>query len=202
WQEAIRSALIARDVRERAFEPFIRDYSRLAHHANQLRQRNLALVEAASGASEATADQIQTAVRTALITRLESELALARSELSDAYKLQSQHSQRLLTLSEQLHQSDERARVERDQLVEVKAEVERLREAARWHKEIVAEKEKQLVILQDELHSLELELSQLELQNDNLKTDNAALLQRWIHAKTEEARKMNEANAFLEEAKQ
>lgn len=51
------------------------------------------------------------------------------------------------------------------------------------------------------MHSLELELSQLELQNDNLKTDNAALLQRWIHAKTEEARKMNEANAFLEEAK-
>ncbi|KAG0656266.1 hypothetical protein C6P46_000334 [Rhodotorula mucilaginosa] len=219
WQESIRSALIARDVRERAFEPFIRDYSRLAHHANQLRQRNLALVDAASGASRATTaanqDQnraslggggqdelaVQTAVRTALITRLESELALARSELSDAYKLQSQHSQRLLTLSEQLHQSDERARVERDQLVEVKAEVERLREAARWHKEIVAEKEKQLVILQDELHSLELELSQLELQNDNLKTDNAALLQRWIHAKTEEARKMNEANAFLEEAK-
>lgn len=55
--------------------------------------------------------------------------------------------------------------------------------------------------MQDELHSLELELSQLEIQNDNLKTDNAALLQRWIHAKTEEARKMNEANAFLEEAK-
>lgn len=54
WQESIRSALIARDVRERAFEPFIRDYSRLAHHANQLRQRNLALVDAASGASRAT----------------------------------------------------------------------------------------------------------------------------------------------------
>lgn len=56
-------------------------------------------------------------------------------------------------------------------------------------------------ILQDELHSIELELSQLELQNDNLKTDNASLLQRWIAAKTEEARMMNEANAFLEEAK-
>lgn len=56
-------------------------------------------------------------------------------------------------------------------------------------------------ILQDEHASLELELSQLEIQNDNLKTDNAALLQRWLESKAEEANRMNEANAFLEEAK-
>ncbi|GAA5882314.1 hypothetical protein JCM3774_005506 [Rhodotorula dairenensis] len=218
WQESIKSALIARNVRERAYEPMIRDYATLAHHANQLRQRNFALVSAAiqaeptakpsaaTGASDAPAgpddsSQVNSAVRVALVTRLETELAQARSELSDAYKLQSQHSQRLLALSDQLHQSDERARADRDRLAELRAEVEKLREGAKWHKEVVAEKENQLVILQDELHGLELELSQLEIQNDNLKTDNAALLQRWIHAKTEEARKMNEANAFLEEAK-
>ncbi|GAA5985898.1 hypothetical protein JCM10908_006325 [Rhodotorula pacifica] len=217
WQDSIRSALLARDVRERAFEPMIRDYSRLAHHARQLHERNLALVDAATGAKSqamvvtgsqggaaggaAKDDSVNAAVRLALQNRLESELAQTRSELSDAYKLQSQHSQRLLALSDQLHASDERARKDREVAGELKMEVERLREGAKWHKEVVAEKEKQLVILQDELHSLELELTHLELQNDNLKTDNAALLQRWIHAKTEEARKMNEANAFLEEAK-
>ncbi|GAA6020756.1 hypothetical protein JCM8202_004567 [Rhodotorula sphaerocarpa] len=223
WAESVRSALVARDARDRAFEPFFSDYGRLARHAALLHDRTAAVLDAASkapsapassdraqpmaaaekdGARTATSDSAQeTAVRAALVTRLESELASARAELADAYKLQSQHSQRLLALSDQLHATDERARADRDQLADVRAEVERLREGARWHKEVVAEKERQLVILQDELGSLELELSQLELQNDNLKTDNAALLQRWIAAKTDEARRMNEANAFLEEAK-
>lgn len=194
WAESVRSALVARDARDRAFEPFFSDYGRLARHAALLHERTAAVLHAASKAPSAPAssDRAQpmaaaekdgartatrwgdtprrletllystdrlhstprnssdsaqeTAVRAALVTRLESELASARAELADAYKLQSQHSQRLLALSDQLHATDERARADRDQLADVRAEVERLREGARWHKEVVAEKERQLVV--------------------------------------------------------
>jgi hypothetical protein len=50
-------------------------------------------------------------------------------------------------------------------------------------------------ILQDDHASLDLELSQVTLQNENLKIDNASLLQRWIESKNEEAARMNEAFA-------
>lgn len=45
--------------------------------------------------------------------------------------------------------------------------------------------------MQDDHASLELELHQLTLQNQDLKTDNASLLQRWIEAKTKEVERMN-----------
>jgi hypothetical protein len=109
----------------------------------------------------------------------------------------------------------------------LRSEVEGLRERARWHKEVVTEKERQLLvshaalraprtplastddgpslplrlqILQDDHASLDLELSQVTIQNENLKIDNSSLLQRWIESKNDEAAKMNEANTWVKEA--
>jgi hypothetical protein len=57
-------------------------------------------------------------------------------------------------------------------------------------------------MLQDELSALSLELNQVELRNDNLKRDNASLLQRWLDRMNDEAEKMNEGNRFLQEVEQ
>jgi hypothetical protein len=57
-------------------------------------------------------------------------------------------------------------------------------------------------MLQDELSALSLELNQVELRNDDLKRDNANLLQRWLDRMNEEAEKMNEGNQFLQEVDQ
>lgn len=54
-------------------------------------------------------------------------------------------------------------------------------------------------MLQDELRTLSLELNQVEARNDDLKRDNASLLQRWLDRARDEADKVNEANRFLEE---
>jgi hypothetical protein len=54
-------------------------------------------------------------------------------------------------------------------------------------------------MLQDELSALSLELNQVELRNDDLKRDNASLLQRWLDRMNDEAEKMNEGNRFLQE---
>ncbi|GAA6007282.1 Atg16p [Rhodotorula paludigena] len=208
WDEQIRVQLLARDAREQSHAALIAHVHRLAQLSVHLRDRNAALLAAAAQSSRAAApggapagDSKDAALRAALVASLEAQLAQTRADLSEQYKVQSANAQRLLALTDSLRDAEERARDEREELRRLRSEVERLRERARWHKEIVAEKEKQLVILQDEHASLELELSQLEIQNDNLKTDNAALLQRWLESKAEEANRMNEANAFLEEAK-
>ncbi|BGP42083.1 hypothetical protein JCM10449v2_006085 [Rhodotorula kratochvilovae] len=202
WQEHIRVGLLQRDHREHAHAPFIAHFHRLAQQTAALNDRNHALLAAARTPGTAvTTTGSSDALRAALVTSLEAQLAQTRADLSEQYKLQSSNAQRLLALADSLRDAEDRARDDRDELRRLKGEVEGLRERARWHKEIVQEKEKQLLILQDEHTSLELELSQLELQNDNLKTDNAALLQRWLESKAAEADRMNEANTFLDEAR-
>ncbi|BGP18459.1 hypothetical protein JCM10213_003191 [Rhodosporidiobolus nylandii] len=209
WQEQIRQSLLQRDQREQAFAPIIAHYTRLAQQTVALKDRNQALLAAAtsargSGGSRGASGESGGAdnpVRAALITSLEQQLAQTRADLSEQYKIQSTNAQRLLSLTDSLREAEERGRDEREELRRLRTEVDSLRERARWHKEVVAEKEKQLLILQDDHASLSLELSQLELQAENLKADNSGLLQRWLESKAEEANRMNEANAFLEEAK-
>ena len=67
-----------------------------------------------------------------------------------------------------------------------------------WHLKLT----RKIQMLQDELSALSLELNQVELRNDNLKRDNASLLQRWLDRMNDEAEKMNEGNRFLQEVEQ
>lgn len=145
-------------------------------------------------------------VKAALVASLETQLAQTRMELSEQYKIQSSNAQRLFALTDNLRDAEERGREERDELRRLRHEVDGLRDRARWHKEVVAEKEKQLLvsrvpdegrrgaareltgtsqILQDDHASLELELSQVTIQNENLKIDNSGLVRRWLETKNE-----------------
>lgn len=69
-----------------------------------------------------------------------------RQDLSEQYKIQSTNAQRLLLLTDQLRAAEERGREDKDELRTVTNEVEGLRERARWHKEVVAEKERQILV--------------------------------------------------------
>lgn len=57
-------------------------------------------------------------------------------------------------------------------------------------------------MLQDELSTLTLELSQAEARAENLKKDNASLLQRWLDRMNSEAERMNDGNQFLKDLDQ
>ncbi|KAL8284270.1 hypothetical protein RQP46_005019 [Phenoliferia psychrophenolica] len=204
WADSIRAALIERDVSEKQGAPFAEAYRRLAQQTIVLKERNAALLSASASKGNqlgSSSSGAENPVRAALVASLEAQLTQTRSELSEQYKIQSSNAQRLLALTDNLREAEERGREERDELRRLRHEVEGLRERARWHKEVVAEKEKQLIILQDDHASLELELSQVTLQNENLKTDNSSLLQRWLETKNEEAARMNEANQWVEAAK-
>lgn len=86
------------------------------------------------------------AVHSAFLASLEAQLAQTRADLSEQYKIQSTNAQRLLVLTDNLRQVEEQGREERDELRRLRNEVEGLRERAKWHQEIVAEKERQIVV--------------------------------------------------------
>lgn len=169
WVGDIITALEERDEREKGQEELVIQYGRLAKETALLRQRNTALLQAATITPSSTTPSSGPAtesvpplvvkltpkltqfvhsnpVRAAFLASLETQLTQTRHELSEQYKIQSSNSQRLLALTDNLRQVEERSREEREELSSLRREVEGLREKAGWHKEVVAEKERQLLV--------------------------------------------------------
>ncbi|GAA5885591.1 hypothetical protein JCM16303_001473 [Sporobolomyces ruberrimus] len=214
WQAQIRQSLIERNRIEQSQVEMIEHSRRLNEQLVLWKERNRVLLAGSNGAvrgvgggGNGKGDQggggggSSDAVKLALIQSLESELSTLRQDLSEQYKLQSHNAQRLLSLTDQLREAEERGREEREELRSLRHEVEGLRDKQRSFRDIVADKEKQLLILQDDHTSLSLELNQQDLLISRLKEDNKNLLDRWLEAKREEAERMNEANEWVSQAR-
>lgn len=200
---------------------------KLSEQTRLLKQRNRALLNAAavapsstpaSGSSGATSSAIGSSspassssaasnaiasnpVQQAYIISLEQQLSTLRQEIATLYKTQGQNAQRLLLMSESHRDKEEEARRQSEALSKLQLEHEKLKRQADDLVHAVGEKEKGIQILQDELATLSLELSQIEARNEDLKKDNASLLQRWLDRMNQEAEKMNEGTIWLEEVR-
>ncbi|KAF7339864.1 ATG16 domain-containing protein [Mycena venus] len=197
WQEQLRLRLAERNARESAFSPIIEQYRKLAQQTKLLKERNASLLRAVppGGASAASEDN---PVRAAYMASLESQISSLRDELATVYKTQGQNAQRLLSMNETLREKEELSRVDSESLRKSRDEIAVLRRKVDQHSELMAEKDRTVQILHDEISTLQLELGQIEERNQTLTKDNAKLLQRWLDAKQAEANKMNEANEFYE----
>ncbi|GAA5906926.1 Atg16p [Sporobolomyces salmoneus] len=218
WQTQIRLSLIERNRLEQSQSEMIEHSRRLNEQLIVWKERNRTLLAGSNGWSSNRGEKgvggskgdgnqsvasggSNDSVRLALIQSLEAELSTLRQDLSEQYKQQSHNAQRLLGLTDQLREAEERGREEREELRSLRHEVEGLRDKQRSFREIVADKEKQIVILQDDHTSLSLELNQQDLLISRLKEDNKNLLDRWLEAKREEAERMNEANEWVSQAR-
>lgn len=206
WQEELRQRLLERNAEENAYAGIIEQYRRLAQQARLLSERNSTLlravgsVQAQPGApSTGPSNLPDNPVRVAYVASLESQITSLRDELAAVYKTQGQNAQRLLSMNETLREKEEQTRVNLEELRAVKEEVERLRRISKDHNEQIAEKNRALQVLIDEGQTHQLELSQIEQRNEELKKDNAGLLQRWLDHMNEAANKMNHANAYYSE---
>lgn len=121
--------------------------------------------------------------------------------MATLYKTQGQNAQRLLLMSESHREKEEEARRQSEALAKLQLDHEKLKRQADDLAHAVGEKDRGIQILQDELATLSLELSQIEARNQDLKKDNASLLQRWLDRMNEEAEKMNEGTIWLEEVR-
>ena len=138
-------------------------------------------------------------VQEAYVKSLETQLSGMRDELATLYKTQSHNAQRLLLLNEQLRDKEGHSQTSSLELHTLREQREKLQRTATDLKESLGEKDKTIMLLQDELNTLSLELNQIEARNDELKRDNAGLLQRWLDKMNEEAERMNEANVYVRE---
>ncbi|KAB5593845.1 hypothetical protein CTheo_2697 [Ceratobasidium theobromae] len=207
WQEELRQRLLERNTEETAYAGIIEQYRRLAQQARLLSERNSTLLRAVgsvqsqpgSAPPAGSSTLPDNPVRVAYVASLESQITSLRDELAAVYKTQGQNAQRLLAMNETLREKEEQTRANLEELRQAKDEVERLRKITKDHNEQIAEKNRALQVLIDEAQTHQLELSQIEQRNEELKKDNAGLLQRWLDHMNEAANKMNHANAFYSE---
>jgi len=205
WQEELRQRLIERNGRESAYSNVIEQYRRLAQQTTLLKERNQSLLKAVGSvrsnpsSSTVVVGGEDNPVRAAYTASLESQVSSLRDEMAAVYKTQGQNAQRLLAMNETLREKEEAARVEAEHLRKATDELNVLRAKVDQHSELMAEKERAMQILHDELATAELELGQLQIRNESLMKDNASLLQRWLDSKNLEAEKLNEANMFYDQ---
>ncbi|KAL1762468.1 autophagy protein 16-domain-containing protein [Schizophyllum commune] len=209
WQETLRLRLAERNVRESSYAPIIEQYRRLAQQTKLLKERNASLLRAVNSVKQnpssstvyvpGTSDG--NPVQAAYVASLESQISSLRDELATVYKTQGQNAQRLLAMNETLREKEELSRIDSEHLRKTRDEIAVLRRKVDQHNELMAEKDRTVQILHDEISTLQLELGQIEERNQILTKDNAKLLQRWLDAKQAEANKLNEANEFYEDMK-
>ncbi|KAF9480028.1 ATG16-domain-containing protein [Pholiota conissans] len=201
WQELLRLRLTERNTAESAFAPIIEQYRRLAQQTKLLKERNTILLQAVGtvkGNSGTSGSGEGRAIAEAYHKSLDAQISALRDELATLYKTQGQNAQRLLSMNETLREKEELTRIDSENLRKARDEIAALRRKVDQHAELMAEKDRTVQILHDEISTSLLELSQVEERNQILAKDNAKLLQRWLDAKQAEANRMNEANEFYE----
>lgn len=121
-------------------------------------------------------------------------------------------------MNETLREREESSRADTESLRQARDEIAQHRRKAEQHSEQMAEKDRVIQVypvsflfvaissnllasqtLSDEVNMLNLEYTTMEEQKEELRKDNATLLQRWIDRMNTEADKMNDANAFYED---
>ncbi|KAF9569774.1 ATG16-domain-containing protein [Agrocybe pediades] len=202
WQELLRLRLAERNNKDSAFAPIIEQYRRLAQQTKLLKERNATLLRAVgtvkgSGNTSGSTGE-DNPVRAAYVASLETQISSLRDELANLYKTQGQNAQRLLSMNETLREKEEISRIDSENLRKAKDEIAVLRRKVDQHAELMAEKDRTVQILHDEISTSLLELSQVEERNQILAKDNAKLLQRWLDAKQAEANRVNEENEYYE----
>ncbi|KIM34253.1 hypothetical protein M408DRAFT_325704 [Serendipita vermifera MAFF 305830] len=199
WQEVLRQRLVDRNIRESSHGPLIEQYRRLAQHTRLLNARNQTLLRATGAArpnpnSSTVLVGEDNPVRTAYIQSLESQVSALRDEMAVVYKTQGQNAQRLLAMNETLREREDIARMDSENLRIARDEIASLRRRVEQHAEQMAEKDRSFQELTDEYQILNIEFTQVEEQKENLKKDNATLVQRWIDKQNTMGDMLNERN--------
>ncbi|EOQ99485.1 hypothetical protein J056_001808 [Wallemia ichthyophaga EXF-994] len=188
WIDQLRLNLLERDKKQSLNNFYTDNFKILLQQFIQLKQENLTLLKA----SETPLDSNEN-IQSAFIQSLQSQLHSYRDELTNFYKSQNIHNLKLLNLNELLRDKDNSLRAIEAENLSLKASVSRLTKAREDDFEGKRERERGIESLQDDLATLKLELDQVELRNQDLKNDNANLLQRWLDRMNDEAQHMNQS---------
>ncbi|KAF9912464.1 hypothetical protein EC991_010551 [Linnemannia zychae] len=211
WETDILGLFVQRDRHEKAFTNMVDSYNGLVQKLTFYVDQNKHLESSALSSKEQhdkMARQVNvlreqgSPMNQKRSAELEAQVASLKEERAELYKTQGTNAQRLLDLNDIL-------RVKDANIAQSKEDIRRLTESNAFlsHKnqemtELVKEKNVTIQVIQDELTTLQLEMSKLDERQRDLERENAQLLQRWLKKMNEEADRMNAGNAFLENEQQ
>ncbi|KAF9126856.1 hypothetical protein BGW39_006307 [Mortierella sp. 14UC] len=211
WETDILGLFVQRDRHEKAFTNMVDSYNGLVQKLTFYVDQNKHLESSAQSNKEQhdkMARQVNvlreqgSPMNQKRSAELEAQVASLKEERAELYKTQGTNAQRLLDLNDIL-------RVKDANIAQSKEDIRRLTESntflARKNQEmteLVNEKNVTIQVIQDELTTLQLEMSKLDERQRDLERENAQLLQRWLKKMNEEADRMNAGNAFLENEQQ
>jgi len=129
---------------------------------------------------------------TPYIATLERQVSQLRAEISNLYRLQSQSTNRQLSLTDTLREKDDNIHQLNARLQATQTSSARLEAREKEYADRSRLQNEQIQRLHDELLATNLELSLQVERNKALEGDNASLLQRWIDKMNDRAERMNE----------
>ncbi|KAJ3327653.1 hypothetical protein HDU76_011377 [Blyttiomyces sp. JEL0837] len=217
WHSAIKQGLKDRDDREigglghviDSYNSVLVKATALEERTNILQQQLDQVRSQYADASKALAnlEEVGTPQAQKKFADIEEQNLSLKREIADLYKTQGQNAQRLVEALEVNRQNDASIKRQQEDLQDLTATNSHLSMRLRDALELIKEKDSLIQILKDELATHQLELVQREeqLRESNekvrkLEGENRQLVERWMLLKQEEAKKMNEANEFVETA--
>eukprot|EP00160_Parvularia_atlantis_P020546 Unigene8564_Nuclearia_a/m.26226 Unigene8564_Nuclearia_a/g.26226 ORF Unigene8564_Nuclearia_a/g.26226 Unigene8564_Nuclearia_a/m.26226 type:complete len:554 (-) Unigene8564_Nuclearia_a:62-1723(-) len=133
---------------------------------------------------------------------LKAQLADYKERLIEALQKENAANKKLADLSEVLRKKDEEHKRQEEKELKLHDDNFNLSRQLLDERELSKNKDITNQVLHDELQALQLELINRNERLNKLEEENKQLLTRWLHKMNEEATKVNEANAFIQEAMQ
>ncbi|KAI7823921.1 WD40-repeat-containing domain protein [Kickxella alabastrina] len=132
------------------------------------------------------------------IADLEREVEALKEERTVLYRSQGTNAQRLLDLSDQMRENDDRMRQQELEISDSHEALRRTNSKINDMQDTLKEKDGTIQILQDEMSALQLEIVQIEERCGRLQAENDDLVRRWLKKMNDEAEKVNDVTHELE----
>ncbi|KAJ2776552.1 hypothetical protein H4R18_005614 [Coemansia javaensis] len=215
WEARIQAQLEQREARVAAVAKVIQSYARRAgkvgEFASQSREAE-ARTREMQGEHERLLDSYERgsggggggrgmSLAQQRIADLERDVEALKEERTEMYRRQGTNAQRLLDLSDQVREKDERLRQQELEIMDAHEALRRAGTKADDMRAQLKEKDEAIQILQDELSALQLEIVHIEARGQKLQAENEDLVRRWLAKMNEEADKVNAVTEELEQIK-
>ncbi|KAI3650484.1 hypothetical protein MP228_003965 [Amoeboaphelidium protococcarum] len=126
------------------------------------------------------------------------QLKELKHELNELYKAQSNNTQRLLSVGDELVATQKLLKQQEDSTIRVTLQLEKEKRRADDALDLVQQKNDTIQLLQDELNTLRLEIQQSDERMAGIKQENQELLNKLLRKASDDATKMNAANNMYE----
>eukprot|EP01116_Phalansterium_solitarium_P025463 TRINITY_DN9757_c0_g1_i1.p1 TRINITY_DN9757_c0_g1~~TRINITY_DN9757_c0_g1_i1.p1 ORF type:complete len:561 (-),score=192.15 TRINITY_DN9757_c0_g1_i1:228-1910(-) len=134
-----------------------------------------------------------------LLVEFERRVQKLQEELAATYKRSADSANTIIELNARAQETQDLLHRKDEALDDWARRMKAAEQKCRDLMEAVEDRDRTREVLQDELKSINIQVTQMEAKCKSLTAENEQLLQRWIRKMQEEAEKMNDSNALFEE---